>query len=291
MLKQIYIYGNPTQNESLEHLARFFCALADNAHHTKLLVEPEYFEFILTNLPEIAKRLTPIDNNEIEDQKSLALSIGGDGTFLTTANRIFPKQTPIMGINAGHLGYLAAADIALAPEAASSIIAGDYRVEPRTMLEVKTNSEQLPSKPFALNEVAILKQDTASMINVMAEVNGHHLATYSGDGLIIATPTGSTGYNLSVGGPIVAPHSADWVISPIAPHSLSMRPLVVNDSVTLRITATSRSGCMLLAIDGRSTPLPITTELTISKASVKLNVALLNSNNFIDTLQQKLHWG
>lgn len=279
------------QTHGAEHLGRFFNALATAATSTALLVEPDYLRFLLVRFPHLAGSLQPLSYPIDGDESALALSIGGDGTFLNTANRIIPGDIPIMGINSGHLGYLSATDINRAPEVAESIIAGHYRVEPRTLLEVKSSSPLLPSKPFALNEVVILKQDTASMITVDARLNDLPLASYSGDGLIISTPTGSTGYNMSVGGPIVGPHSSDWIISPVAPHSLSMRPLVVNDNSVVTITARSRTRKMLLAIDGRSTPLPIDTPLTITKAPFCVNLALLAESNFIDTLRHKLHWG
>lgn len=291
MIQRIYIFGNPTQSEGTEHIGRFFNALAAAATHTRLMVEPDYMQFLLARFPHLIHSLIPFSEPADSSQPALALSVGGDGTFLNTANRIIPANIPIMGINSGHLGYLSATDINRAPEVAESIIAGHYRVEPRTLLQVSSTSPLLPSKPFALNEVVILKQDTASMITVNALLNDLPLASYSGDGLIISTPTGSTGYNMSVGGPIVGPHSADWIISPVAPHSLSMRPLVVNDNSVLTVTARSRTHKMLLAIDGRSTPLPIDTSLTIKKAPFCVNLALLAESNFIDTLRHKLHWG
>lgn len=279
------------QSEGLDYLGRFFRALTDAADQTRLIVKPDYRRFLVANFPELADKLNPLEGEIREAESALALSVGGDGTFLTTASIAAPLNLPVMGINSGHLGYLSATDINNAPEAAASIIAGDYQVEPRTMLQVKSETPLLPDAPFALNEVAILKQDTASMITVNATLDDHPLASYSGDGLIISTPTGSTGYNLSVGGPIVGPHSADWIISPIAPHSLSMRPLVINDEITVRVTARSRSKNMLLAIDGRSTPLPIATELVISKAPFCTRLAMLRQNNFISALRHKLHWG
>ncbi|MCM1477781.1 MAG: NAD(+)/NADH kinase, partial [Bacteroides sp.] len=217
--------------------------------------------------------------------------IGGDGTFLTPANIICSSATPIMGINAGHLGYLAATDIANAAEAARNIVLGHYTTELRTLLKVESNSAQLPPNPFALNEVAFLKQDTASIITVEARVNGNFLASYSGDGLIVATPTGSTGYNLSAGGPIMSPRAANWVITPVAPHSLSMRPLVIPDSATVEVRARSRSNSLMLAIDGRAVALPVETRFTLSKAPFSIKVAHLDGYTFIDTLRHKLHWG
>ena len=289
-MSRIDIHRNPDQSEHLVHLKSFLKTLIKAAAGCELRADPRYLEFIAGIIPEARREIAPISTSDGEPT-SLALSIGGDGTFLTTANRIGASGTPIMGINSGHLGYLSATDIARADhEIARLITEGDYRVESRTVIAVDSASP-LPSRPFALNEVAFLKQDTASMITVTATVNGNKLASYSGDGLLVSTPTGSTGYNLSVGGPIMSPRCADWIISPIAPHSLSMRPLVVPDSVTLEISTQSRSKTMLLAIDGRATPLPVESRFTLSKAPFNIHVAHLKGHTFTDTLRHKLHWG
>lgn len=283
---RIDIYGNPAQTSHIPDLCRFIAALA--ASGCRLRAEAEYLDFLRRTVPE-AQNVAVISDSRDAD---LALSIGGDGTFLTTTNRIADSHPAIMGINAGHLGYLSAADIAdTDPDLIiAQITEGGYVTELRTLIEVKSNSELLPARPFALNEVAILKQDTAQMITVETSINGKTLAAFSGDGLLFSTPTGSTGYNLSVGGPIVSPRSASWVISPIAPHSLSMRPLVVPDDVTIDVTARSRAGNMLLAIDGRSTPLPVGTSLRLVKAPFCISVANFSGRHFIDTLRHKLYW-
>lgn len=289
-MPRIDIYGNSRQSTKLNELRRFFEALTLSGSPENLHVDNEYLLFLREVIPDIAARLKPIDAAS-DPAPSLALSIGGDGTFLTTANRIGGAGTPIMGINSGHLGYLSAADIAQADALAGRIVSGEFSVEPRTLLQVCSESPLLPPRPFALNEVAILKQATASMITVETRLNGHLLASVGGDGLIVSTPTGSTGYNLSVGGPVVSPNSTEWILSPVAPHSLYMRPLVVDDSSVFTVRVRSRSGFFMLAIDGRSTSLPEDTELVLRKAPFRINVAHLPGQNFIDTLRYKLHWG
>lgn len=289
-MPRIDIYGNSRQSTKLHELRRFFEALTLSGSPENLHVDNEYLLFLREVIPDIAALLKPIDAAS-DPAPSLALSIGGDGTFLTTANRIGCSGTPIMGINSGHLGYLSAADIAQADALAGRIVSGEFSVEPRTLLQVCSESPLLPPRPFALNEVAILKQATASMITVETRLNGHLLASVGGDGLIVSTPTGSTGYNLSVGGPVVSPNSTEWILSPVAPHSLYMRPLVVDDSSVVSVRVRSRSGFFMLAIDGRSTSLPEDTELVLRKAPFRINVAHLPGQNFIDTLRYKLHWG
>ncbi len=289
-MPRIDIYGNPTQATKLDELRDFFKSLILCANISDIRVEPEYLTFLNNVIPQEASRLLPIKGDP-EVRPAVALSIGGDGTFLTTANRIGDSGTPIMGINSGHLGYLSAADIARADTVVENIVNGEFTVEPRTVITVDSDSPLLPDRPNALNEIAILKRDSASMITVETRLDGHLLASISGDGLIVSTPTGSTGYNLSVGGPIVSPASAQWILSSVAPHSLSMRPLVVDDSSVISVRVHSRSGSFMLAIDGRSAPMPDDTELTLRKAPYCINVAHLPGQNFIDTLRYKLHWG
>lgn len=288
----IQIYGNPTQTTHMRELRTFMASLATAAPAPDFLeAEPDYLEFLRRVAPESACRIGAIDRKATSPRKAmLALSIGGDGTFLKTANIVGASGTPIMGINSGHLGYLSATDITAADAVTSLIVAGLFSTEPRSTIEVCSTSPMLPERPFALNEVAILKRDTASMITVETAVDSRPLATYSGDGLIIATPTGSTGYNMSVGGPVMSPRCSAWVISPVAPHSLSMRPLVVPDSISLDVKARARTSSMLLAIDGRSTPLPVDTPLTLRRATFDINVAHLPGHSFIDALRHKLHW-
>lgn len=288
-MPRIDIYGNPNQLTHIDHLRRFFGALI-HAGARRICVEPVYLEFLRAVLPEYQSSLSPILTGD-SDRAALALSIGGDGTFLTTANTVGGSGIPVMGINAGHLGYLSATDIGQADEVADKIVAGHYITESRTLLKVDSTSHSLPAKPFALNEAAFLKQDTASIITVDVHVNGNYLASYSGDGLIVSTPTGSTGYNLSAGGPILSPRSTDWIITPIAPHSLSMRPLVVPDSAVIKVSCRSRSRSMLLAIDGRSVALPIDSRFTLTKAPFCIEVAHLPGHTFAETLRRKLHWG
>lgn len=219
----------------------------------------------------------------------MAISIGGDGTFLNTARWIGSRQIPILGINTGHLGYLAACSMEDAIGYVPAIVKGDYIVEDRAMLWVRSQNHVI-DWPYALNEVAILKKDTSSMLNVKTTINGQPLAVYRADGLIVSTPTGSTGYNLSVGGPILQPSTPALVIVPIAPHSLTMRPVVIDDRSTITTTTDTRADSYLLSLDGRSTPLPVDSSLTIHRAPFVTKVVHLTRDyTFVDTLHTKLH--
>lgn len=217
----------------------------------------------------------------------LAIAIGGDGAFLKTAAWAGDSGIPVAGINTGHLGFLAAFSFDRPDEIRRHLLDGDYTIERRSLLEAAT-----PVGTFhALNEAAITRGENASMVTVDTEINGHHSLTYKGDGLIIATPTGSTAYNLSVGGPILDPSVAGWVISPIAAHSLAVRPLVINDSSTLTARVELRAQTFRLTLDGKSLSLPAGAAITFRKAPFGLNVVTLPGHTFTDTLRSKLGLG
>lgn len=220
-------------------------------------------------------------------QADLAIAIGGDGAFLKTAAWVGDSGIPVAGINTGHLGFLAAFSFDNPDDINRYLIAGDYVIEDRTMLEVET-----PAGVFhALNEAAITRGENASMVSIRTEINGHDSLTYKGDGLIIATPTGSTAYNLSVGGPILDPSVAGWIIAPIAAHSLTVRPLVINDSSVVRLHVELRSPTFRLTLDGKSMSLPDGSLLSISKARWPLRLVTLPGHNFTDTLTTKMGLG
>lgn len=286
---EIAIFGNRYQDDYTGHLKRFFNRLECEGKDLKLIIEERYMDYLRESLGADAPRCGTFAGNDFDAQ--LALSIGGDGTFLTTASIVGRKQTPIMGINSGHLGYLSAARITEADKVATVIARHLYTIDDRSMISVDAGPDiELPRR-YALNEVAVMKQDTASMITVDAFVDGRELASYRADGLIVSTPTGSTGYNLSVGGPIVEPHTPVWTISPIAAHSLNMRPLVVSDHIAVELTAKSRSGSYLLSVDGQSLTLSTAHRLHLQRAPFVTKVVQPLNHNFIDTLRRKMLWG
>ncbi|MDE6418680.1 MAG: NAD kinase [Duncaniella sp.] len=217
-----------------------------------------------------------------------AISIGGDGTFLRTANAVGPKEIPILGFNTGHLGFLAEESLADACGVIHNLIEGRYTVESRSMLEVRTG---LGGPAYALNEVAILRHDSASMITVNTYLDDIAVASYQGDGLIISTPTGSTAYNLSVGGPIVQPTAPCWVLAPVAPHALTMRPMVVSDNHIIETLVESRADTYRVNLDGRLLVLPTDIRLNIRRAPFAIKVVHSPGRTFVDTLSAKLLWG
>ncbi len=221
----------------------------------------------------------------------LAVSLGGDGTFLATAKRMGASETPILGINLGRLGFLAdfsPEDIDMAVDQACK---GLLPAELRSVLGVSFSSGQPHDYPFALNEVAVLKRDMSSMISIRVEIDGEYLTTYLADGLIINTPTGSTGYALSVGGPVMSPQSDLLGLVPVAPHSLSARPLTLSGDACVSLTVESRSHNFLVAIDGRSEACAENVQLTVRKAPYQVHVLKRPGGSFFRTLRQKLMWG
>ncbi|MDE6268290.1 MAG: NAD kinase [Muribaculaceae bacterium] len=284
---KIAVYGNRSQDAFRPRLAAFFDMLVSR-DGVEVFIERSFLTYLTQLLGQAPRRAQPVD--ELPDGIDVVISLGGDGTFLRAARWVGQLGTPIVGLNTGHLGYLAAYRIDEGRLLIDTLLSGNFPVEHRTLLRI-TDAPIPFDYPFALNEIAILKKDSSAMISVDALIDGWPLATYQADGLLISTPTGSTGYNLSVGGPIVAPTAPNWVISPIAAHSLTMRPLVVNDASSLTLTTTSRTSSYLVAIDGHSIPLPVGSTITVRRAPFTVAVITRPDHNFADTLRRKLLWG
>ena len=221
----------------------------------------------------------------------VALSIGGDGTLLRTARVVAKKNVPILGINTGHLGYLAEANVSEIERVIDELYEGRYKIGRRTMLEISNNCGVHIDNYLALNEVAILRQDACSMLAMRTWVNGIDLTTYRGDGLIISTPTGSTAYNLSVGGPLIEPTAHVLALSPISAHSLTMRPLIVRDDSVIEVETESRTRQYIVSLDGEVHSLPSGTAITIRKSDIFIKVIETLNHNFADTLRKKSMWG
>lgn len=222
----------------------------------------------------------------------LVLSVGGDGTFLRTALEVNKQPIPILGINTGRLGFLADVGGNQIDEALDELFRGDYKVEERSLLRIMDMDERaFDGFHYALNEVAILKRDTSSMITVHTYLNDDYLTSYVADGLVIATPTGSTAYSMSVNGPVLLPQNRNFVLSPVAPHSLNVRPIVIPDSYVITLNVESRTNSFLASLDGRSEDFPVGTSLKIGKAGFSTRVIKRFNQTFYQTLRQKLMWG
>ncbi len=220
-----------------------------------------------------------------------ALSVGGDGTFLYTASQVGDSNIPILGINYGHLGFLADVQACDVDYICDQLINNNYSIEQRTLLQVTPSQAGAIQIPFALNEVAVMKQELSSMITIEASLNGQYLNTYKADGLVVSTPTGSTAYNLSVGGPLMMPQTKSLIIAPIATHTLNVRPLVFPADWEVDLTVKSRSHNYLLSVDGRSITLPESVSLHIAKAPYTIKVVQIAGHSFIQSLKDKLNWG
>jgi NAD+ kinase len=220
-----------------------------------------------------------------------AISVGGDGTFLTTASMVGHLNIPILGINCGHLGYLAEVQTGDVDYVLDQLINNQYTIEKRCMLEVSSSKGGKIVSPFALNEVAVLKSGLSSMITVEVTLNGEFLHSYKADGLLIATPTGSTAYNLSVGGPLLDPHVNAIVLSPVATHSLNIRPLVVQDDSKIDLKISSRNGNYMVSVDGRSQVVNQDIQLHIERSSRTIKLVRVSGQTFMRSLKDKLNWG
>lgn len=285
---RIALFGNVHQTKKNQYVTEIICKLKELG--VQVSIEENFAAFIKKELlPDALHCATFCDLRRHE--ADLAISIGGDGTFLGTAAKVSDCNIPILGINTGRLGFLADVSPETIEPSLEALCRGDYVVENRNLLLVMKDGELSDFYPYALNEVAVLKHDNSSLIEIQTWVDGYYLTTYLADGLIISTPTGSTGYSLSVGGPILVPQSRTFCISPVAPHSLSVRPVVVRDDVEIRLRISSRSHNFMLSCDGRSESLPDKTEITLRRAPHTIKVVKIEHKNFFETLREKLMWG
>lgn len=281
---KIALFGSWRQDP--ERIDRIFSILKENG--VEILVQDLFYQTI-SSLGNFAHRVDKIIPSCEDFEADMAISIGGDGTFLRTAACIGNKEIPVLGINTGRLGFLADIGDSDMDSTFEDIFSENYTIEKRSRLTLIAG--EFSGFNCALNEIAILKQDTASMVTVHSYIDDEYLASYEADGLIISTPTGSTGYSLSVGGPIMEPTAPNFVIAAVAPHSLSDRPLVVKDDCVIKLSVESRSNTFLVSLDGRSATFDAGKELTIKKSPSDLRVVKRIGHTFYGTLRNKLLWG
>lgn len=280
------IYGNAHQSKKNHNITNLLETLGHMGD--SYAIESTFYHFLKAQYPRLLRDTDILDDGYIAD---VAISYGGDGTFLRTAGKIGNSGCPILGINAGRLGFLTTISHNDIEETIQNLHDGKYSIEERSLIEVETNGNTLHNYPYALNEIAVMKHDSSSMIKIETTINEKDTITYQADGLIIATPSGSTGYSLSVGGPIISPNANIMVLTPIAPHSLNMRPIVLNNDTVISIKVSSRSRNFLIAIDGRNESCSDDTTLTIRKASYNLRIIRDKERTFIKNLQEKMMWG
>ena len=281
------IFGNEYQakkSASIEIILNYL-----DKRGAEVYVESTYYDF-LTRDQHLKLNVAGVFEDYNFDV-DYVISMGGDGTFLKAASRVGAKGTPIIGINMGRLGFLADVLPSEIESALNSLYAGECQIEEHAVIQVEPKGGVLAGNPFALNDIAVLKRDDASMISIRTMVDGEFLVTYQADGLIVSTPTGSTAYNLSNGGPIIIPQSGSLCLTPVAPHSLNIRPIVINDTAEITLDIESRSHNYLVAIDGRSERMTEETRLVIRRAAHSIKIVKQRNQRYFSTLREKLMWG
>lgn len=284
---KVGVFGSEYQIEKQNQIKRLFEKLI--SLESIIYVDAAFYTFlsdVLNYEPHVAGLLTD-DNFDLD----VALSVGGDGTFLRTAARVNRQNIPILGINTGRLGFLADVGGNDIEDTLDELFKNYYKIEERTLLRLHTEERAFHGYNYALNEIAILKRDTSSMITIHTFLNDEYLASYQADGLLIATPTGSTAYSMSVNGPIIIPQSKNIVLSPVAPHTLNVRPLVIPDTYTITLGVESRNKSFLISLDGRSEVFPAGIQLKVTKADYTAKVIKRYNHTFYQTLREKLMWG
>jgi len=288
--KAVAIYGrefNSTVLPYVEQVFEFF-----NNQDIDIYIYADFQLFLKSqfNLPQEFETYTC--HEDLPKDILFLLSLGGDGTMLAAVSIIKDSGIPIAGINFGRLGFLATINKTEINAALAQILNQEYQLQKRSLLHVKSSENALfDGDPFALNDMTVFRYDSSAMITIHVTINGEILNSYWADGLIIATPTGSTAYSLSCGGPIIMPGSGNFVITPISPHNLNVRPIVISSDMELVLEIESRTEKYILSCDSRSVTLPTKTTLTINKADFAINLIRLKMDGYFKTLREKLLWG
>lgn len=287
---KIAIFGRVFNSSVTPYVKNLFDYL--NSKNIQIVIYDQFYEFLLHN-SNCPQGLTTFSNHDdLPKDIDFLLSLGGDGTMLAAVSIVRDSGIPIAGINLGRLGFMANIQKGNIVEALEQILSNNYHLQKRSLLSVKANNKELfNGENFALNDITVFRYDTSSMITVDATLNNELLNSYWADGLIIATPTGSTAYSLSCGGPIIMPGSGNFVITPISPHNLNVRPLVVSENIVLKLKLESRTEKFILSCDSKSETLSTETELTITKAPFTINLIRLENDGYFRTLREKLLWG
>jgi len=285
---KIAIYGKSLTENYFDFANQLFESLL--AKKIDFIVYDKFYEFLKPQLNFSGEVVTFSSHKDLKEVAYL-FSIGGDGTLLETVTLIKDSGIPVLGINTGRLGFLTTVTTENIAQTIQEVIEENYKVDVRSLLSLKTEENVFGDDNYALNEITLQKKDTSSMITINAYLDGEYLNSYWADGLIISTPTGSTAYSLSCNGPIILPRSGKIIITPIAPHNLNVRPLVVPDDSELVFKVEGRTENFLIAMDSRSQSVPLRSELRVKKAAHSLNLIRLKQYDFLNTLRTKLMWG
>jgi NAD+ kinase len=286
---KIAIYGREFNNTVLPYVQQVFDSL--NQRDIELFVFDKYCEFVSNKIKFAKKPNLFSDYNDLKGQVDVLLSLGGDGTMLDTVALVRDSKIPVIGINLGRLGFLASINKNDIDAAINSLINREFTLDSRVLLSIESDRELFGEVNVALNDLIIHRRDNANMMIIHAYLNDEFLNSYWADGLIIATPTGSTAYSLSCGGPIIFPGSGNFVITPISPHNLTVRPIVLSDSNVLSFEIEGRNSKYLLSCDSRTEKIPTSTRFTVKKAAYHINLVRLNNETYLSTLRNKLLWG
>lgn len=283
------VFGNVFQTKKSAAISRVLDYLGRRG--AGVCIESDFFRFLRqkTSLSPALQHATTFDDGDFT--ADFVISMGGDGTLLKAAMHVADKQIPIIGVNMGRLGFLSGITPDEIETALDAVYSGRYAVERHSVIRLETVGGTLGGCPCALNDIALLKRDNASMISIEVTVDGEYLATYQADGLIISTPTGSTAYSLSNGGPVIVPDTGVLCLTPVAPHSLNIRPVVIPDTARVALAVESRNHNFLVAVDGRSERCADTTRLTVSKADYHVLTLRGGGRSYISTLREKMGWG
>lgn len=282
------IYSRVIEPDHLIEIQHLFDELT--SRKIQPVIFKPFLEQVSASIHLPANIATFADSDDLNDSIDFLISLGGDGTMLDTVTLVRDKNIPVLGINFGRLGFLAIGKGELAT-AVASLANRTFLIDKRSMVKLDANQPLFGDVPYALNEFAIHKTDTSPMIKIHTYLNGEFLNTYWADGLIVATPTGSTGYSLSCNGPIVFPESGSFVITPVAPHNLNVRPIVVPDNNIISFEVEGRTDHFLCTMDSRKEIVEKQVQLAIKKTPFTLSLVRLNENNFLQTLRTKLSWG
>lgn len=281
------LFGNEYQPKKSASVEKLLSYLTDKG--AEIYIDRPFYNFLVNTLGYDVAVTGVFDDYNFD--VDFVISLGGDGTFLKAASKVGCKGTPIVGINMGRLGFLANILPSEIETAIDDIYTGSYTIEEHTAIQIEADGEPIEGNPFALNDIAVLKRDNASMISIRTSIDGEYLVTYQADGLIVSTPTGSTAYSLSNGGPIMVPQAGILCLTPVAPHSLNIRPIAIKDDSVITLEVGSRSHNFLIAIDGRSEKLKESTIITIKKAPFNIKVINKMGKPYFSTLREKLMWG
>lgn len=287
---QAAVYSKLLKEQDIPYVQNLFDALREEGIRVRV-----YTPYLNTLKQYIAFEEMPGSFEGYEDLKTdpvdFMVTLGGDGTMLGAATLVRNTGAPILGINLGRLGFLASIEKSRIREAIRSVARGHIVVEERTLIHLESNLPLFGDMPFALNDFTLLKRDTSAMVTIHTYVDGAYLNTYWADGLIVATPTGSTGYSLSCGGPIIFPNSANFVITPVAPHNLNVRPIVIPDDSVISFEIEGRAENFLCTLDSRYESVTAAHQLAVRKCDFQIKLAQLSEGGFMETIRNKLAWG